>query len=125
MEFFCIYNAQAVFICLKIRRYFFYHRFFRILEINVNQAAYRTSHLIHQTAWLSKINIFCKLSCLGNQNRADTHIIKQTGKYGSDNDFKSCRGRQTCANKHITGNIGFKSTQLISSFFQICRHTSD
>ena len=82
-----IHDTQAV--IFRSHIHLFHHRMGRILKIDINQTAYGTRHLIHQPAGFAKIYIFRILSNHSSLHRRNFHLIKQTGKDGSQDRLKS------------------------------------
>ena len=125
MRTFGIYDAQTACMIFKIYIYFFYNRSLWIFEINVDQSTNRAGCLVHQTTWLSKVNIFRILTNLCNLYHADLHIVVKSGNNGSNDCFKCSRRGKSCSDQHITCHISIESTNLVSAFFQSCKYATD
>ena len=82
-------------ICVKL----VYDRLFGILKINGQDIADRRGGLIHQSARLSKIDIFRILPDLGNQHRVRFSVMEKGIDDIPDQYLKSRRGTESGAGK--------------------------
>ena len=119
-----IYNAQAVTGGSKVIIHLLDHRLLGAFKINGHKGAYGRSHLIQQTARLTKEYIFAVLCHLGNGYRVDTAIVVQIRSDGPQQHLKGCGGGQAGAAHHIAGGYRIVAADGIAQITKPRRHTA-
>ena len=86
----CVNDAKSVVAGCEIKSNLVDNGNCGILEINLNEAAYRTSHLIHKTAGLTEIFVLCKLCNLCDFNCTYLAVVIEVIKDCAEKNFECC-----------------------------------
>ena len=108
-------NTQGITCFCQVKVNFVDDRFLGIFKVNIDQTANRGYHLIHQTAGLTKVHIFCVLTNLRDFHCRQLLIEEQLIQDGSEQDLKSCRGTETTAGKDGGVDYRIKALKLRTS----------
>ena len=92
-----ICNADMIASMFKVQIVLLNLRVFNIGKVNINESADRAYHLIHQTAALSKIPVFCILSDFCNLNSTCFSFVVILVDNRSNQHFKCCGRRKPAA----------------------------
>ena len=93
----CIGDTNMIPSVFKVQIVLLNFRIFHICKINIDESADRADHLIHQTAALSEIPVFCILSDFCNLNSTCFSFVVILVDNRSNQHFKCCRRRKSAA----------------------------
>ena len=96
-----------------------------MMEINRDEAAYRTSHLVHQTRSFPKIHILCELARFCLFFRRDFPIVVKLIQDLGNQNLKRCGTAHAGTRQHIRFRIARESADAIAQLMISCRDAAD
>ena len=88
----------------------------RVIKVDGYKAAHRARHLVHQTARLAEVAVFCLLTDLCNQNRRKSVIIVQAGENGANQNLKGSGGGKSRTAQHLRADTQVHAAAGIAFF---------
>ena len=121
----CVDDAECVAFCGKVKCNAFCDGLLGVFEVDRNEATCRASDLVHQTAGLAEVYVFCVLGNLGNFDVIYLAIVVEVVEDGADHIFECGRGGKTGAAENVGGGISDEAADREVVLYEAVANTAD
>ena len=119
-------KAERIAVILKVEVKLFCFGLCGVFKVHESKAAKANSQLVHKTARLTKVNVFCVLAHLGKFNSRNlAATFPESFHCTAGCSLKRSRGRKSATTRDIANYCHVKAGWLKTKFDQVCCHTTN